>query len=80
MEGVTKDLPKKIDKLYRNLTKDYKNPIHRYFRNVLFYGTLFAIPTAYIFGKYRKTGLLFSYALFAGYNQIYLTKYLRSFK
>jgi hypothetical protein len=61
------------------LDQDYDKPLPKYLKNLACQGTLFAALgayTVYLWGSKPKLGLIFGYAMIAGYNHRYLKDYI----
>jgi hypothetical protein len=62
---------------------DYNKPLPHYIKNIACQGTLFALLGSYgiyLWGSPVSYGVLFGYALSAGYNHRYLSDYFKNNK
>jgi hypothetical protein len=72
-----------LNSAMQRLNFEYDKPLPRYLKNMACQGTLFAILSSYgvyLWGSRISYGILFGYALAAGYNQRYLIDFLRNKK
>jgi hypothetical protein len=70
-----------IENFQNLLERDYNKPFPKYLKNIAYQGTIFAALgayTTYLWGTKLSYGIIFGYAMVAGYNHRYLKEYIKN--